>query len=407
MNTPIRPAPAAASLGPGSLLPAFATGESAGGQFNSLLEDRLLAPGKSAREPSKKGNREEPEPPERLLLEAGVIPPLVVPPVLELPVAAELVPASFPTSPDGSSPGPETRAPVAPLPSPTMENARPASPEGEAPSSGEIVLPEFSPVSEAEARELLARYDLETASKQARNGQKTAGMPAAQQERMLSHSQKLNEFAAEPEQKVPGSGSFLAVPRLEVEFRPSPVITVPLKHPALALENSAGMPGLITISSGFEQGATVEFPHTTPVQESPDIPLLDAIREHIQSIRSGGADSLEVTLSPEAGTELLLRVEKIEGEIHVRLRFERGDFAALESQWPQIQQALAAQGIKAESLDSGAGGYAGQPDRHDRQESGEETRSSANQPPPHLKPVAGTPKPRATVPAVDGWQSWA
>jgi hypothetical protein len=42
-----------------------------------------------------------------------------------------------------------------------------------------------------------------------------------------------------------------------------------------------------------------------------------------------------------------------DGTVHARARCERGDFQSLNAQWPQLQQSLAAHGIRVNDLSAG------------------------------------------------------
>jgi flagellar hook-length control protein FliK len=68
------------------------------------------------------------------------------------------------------------------------------------------------------------------------------------------------------------------------------------------------------------------------------------------SKREGAA--LEVTIKPDAGTELSLHIRFHAGQIEARAVCQRGDYAALQSDWPELQERLSRQGIKLSGLET-------------------------------------------------------
>ncbi|MFO1511540.1 MAG: hypothetical protein U1F83_01270 [Verrucomicrobiota bacterium] len=61
-------------------------------------------------------------------------------------------------------------------------------------------------------------------------------------------------------------------------------------------------------------------------------------------------DLVEVVLTPDAKTQISLRLQWREGQVEAQARCDLGDFRALNSQWPQLQAALAAQGVRLSHL---------------------------------------------------------
>jgi GTP cyclohydrolase II len=141
------------------------------------------------------------------------------------------------------------------------------------------------------------------------------------------------------------------------------------------------------------------------------IEVAEAIRTHVQILKSSGQEKLEVVLRPDAQTELRLHVEKVNGEVLVQARCDRGDMARLESNWSAIQQTLANQGVRVEALQHGAN-LQNQP-RDWNHSSGSPNQQSARD---HQKifveqkiesPKGTRPKPTRANATVRGWQSWA
>ena len=79
--------------------------------------------------------------------------------------------------------------------------------------------------------------------------------------------------------------------------------------------------------------------------------LVETIRTEITSLRQLGETNMTVVLRPDSGTQLSLNVSiGRDGTIHAQARCERGDFQTLNAQWPQLQQSLAAHGIRIADL---------------------------------------------------------
>jgi hypothetical protein len=79
--------------------------------------------------------------------------------------------------------------------------------------------------------------------------------------------------------------------------------------------------------------------------------LVESIRTEVSSLRHRGEMNMTVVLRPDSGTQLSLDVSiGRDGTIHAQARCERGDFQMLNAQWPQLQQSLAAHGIRIADL---------------------------------------------------------
>ena len=100
---------------------------------------------------------------------------------------------------------------------------------------------------------------------------------------------------------------------------------------------------------------------------SPTVPaegIRRAIENAAAALRRTDASSLSLVLTPDSNTQLALHVELQQGRLDVRVVLERGDFAALGTEWSQLQSRFAEQGVRLAPLVSGAGtgdGLAGEP----------------------------------------------
>lgn len=398
MNATIRPDRSGVNAGAGSLLPGFAAPQTQAAEFSSVLSDQI--PGVSPIED------QEPEGEEKKQEEDGeaTVSPFASvfwqPPSLEIKPALNPPPASTSTEP---LPGADAVLNGTPV----IEATRPPEVElPEAPAGEQVknsLLELLTPVSE-ETEFIEPVLQLLPKPMEAR--QKGSGMRAAQQEFMLSRSQKANEIAAATGQELPEARFFA----LDVEFSAALLQPAPMRIPLK--QEGPGIPVLPSLPLQTElpsvSGSPAQALEGTPVREI-DFSLIDSINEHIQFLRAGTNDSIEVSLSPDSETELFLRIQKIDGEISVQVRLDRGNFADLEFQWPQLQQTLAAQGIKLEELgtsNSNSGLSA-----HDQRESSQPEREDRTEPAPEAKiisrPTPNKPAPSDSTGSSSRWQRWA
>lgn len=94
-----------------------------------------------------------------------------------------------------------------------------------------------------------------------------------------------------------------------------------------------------------------ESRETVPVKAAQAVHLVESIRTEVANIRQRSDTTMTVVLRPDSGTQLSLDISIArDGSVHAQARCERGDFQSLQAQWPQLQQSLAAHGIKIADL---------------------------------------------------------
>jgi hypothetical protein len=74
--------------------------------------------------------------------------------------------------------------------------------------------------------------------------------------------------------------------------------------------------------------------------------LEQLISHQAATIRQSGADSMGVSLKLDANTELFLQLTTQNGQLQASLRCEKGSFTAQDTQWAQLQAALARQNVQ-------------------------------------------------------------
>lgn len=96
-----------------------------------------------------------------------------------------------------------------------------------------------------------------------------------------------------------------------------------------------------------------------------------------------GRESMSVVLRPDQQTEMHLHLVVSNGHVDVEARISRGDLAHLQSQWSHLQQNLALQGVRLQSIEEsrdfaqqGGGGFGGS-SHFTRQDSGDSRRREA------------------------------
>ena len=149
-----------------------------------------------------------------------------------------------------------------------------------------------------------------------------------------------------------------------------------------------------------------------PVRPVEPIAVVEQIRAHIELLKASTAEKLDVVIRPDAQTELNIQVEKVNGHIHVQVRCDRGDFAALETQWGTIQSTLATQGIRVDPLQQGPGAQLQQQGSHNSHNfSGQHSNQHDERPAVLIEQEftnrEGTRPKTARGSVGRGWQSWA
>ena len=239
---------------------------------------------------------------------------------------------------------------------------------------------------------------------------KASGIVAAQGASMLLSSQRQEETA--PGQDISISMESIEAGAFEESFQYKPGASresAPRRD--LELAEFSATDALAPEWSSFEG-----ISESSDLQASKRVDLVDVaetIRTHVELLKTSGPGKLDVVLRPDGQTELHLHVEKVNGQILVQARCDRGDFSRLEANWAAVQHTLANQGVRVESLQNGA-----QFQQHNQHwQNGENGSSSFQQQSsskqekfpldPKFENPKGTRSSSTSSGAVRGWQSWA
>jgi hypothetical protein len=229
-----------------------------------------------------------------------------------------------------------------------------------------------------------------------------AGTVVAQLEKQMKNVEKTAEIAPPIEQKMPvrdvSRRSSAEIARLE---------------PASFISNSE-----FSAKIDFSAGQVSE---AAPAKSLEAAHLVESIRTEVASFRHGPDATINVVLKPQSGGELMLNLSVAhDGAIHVQAHCDRTNFQSLNAQWPQLQQALGAQGIRMSDLSN-----TGQSHQHSTGQNSSQSFSREQNPqqprrdqdaPSFEEEMAGTPSRLAGNKTAfqpgrpasrRSWQSWA
>lgn len=168
-----------------------------------------------------------------------------------------------------------------------------------------------------------------------------------------------------------------------------------------------------------------EARETIPVKSLQAAHLVESIRTEVTTLRQSSDTTMTVVLRPDSGTQLSLNLSiGRDGAVHAQARCERGDFQTLQAQWPQLQQSLAAHGIRiadlanqnntqqqnhrsAEAFQNPDRGQSQQQQRNDRDLPSFEDQFTASKSKISSAKTSPQPQPPARANATRRWQSWA
>lgn len=172
------------------------------------------------------------------------------------------------------------------------------------------------------------------------------GIATAQSRLAMNSTTNLDVSAGRTEQFLPGtlpsSGSNLPpLPGLPAESRGG--VPAPGAEDIAAAKLSPVSPA--PVRAGGAEANAVEARPLAPMGRISDI-----ISREVRLFKRAADDLVEVVLTPDAKTQISLRLQWREGQVEAQARCDFGDFKALNLQWPQLQAALAAHGVRLSHL---------------------------------------------------------
>jgi hypothetical protein len=76
----------------------------------------------------------------------------------------------------------------------------------------------------------------------------------------------------------------------------------------------------------------------------------EIISREVRMFKRGGDDLMEVVLTPDARTQISLKLQWRDGQVEVQARCDMGNYHSLNGDWPQLQAALAGHGVRLSHL---------------------------------------------------------
>jgi hypothetical protein len=196
------------------------------------------------------------------------------------------------------------------------------------------------------------------------------GMATADSPSLVELTPKQDKNASAKEQNLPGEnapGEKLSPPILKVrlgdrvvspafaklaEIARKPVRVV--EHaPTISPSETLATPG--TTVTGTVTG-TEPTPGTAALGQVERLEKLGALVADCSVVlKETGNASLSIVIKPDAGTELTLHLRMRDGQVEVTAEMQRGDKAAFDSGWKQLQERLERQGIQLSALGTSLG----------------------------------------------------
>lgn len=93
-----------------------------------------------------------------------------------------------------------------------------------------------------------------------------------------------------------------------------------------------------------ELASEAEVPATTLQR------MNEVVTREVKMFKRAGDDLVEVVLTPDAKTQISLKLQWRDGQVEVQARCDLGDYRSLNSEWGQLQAAMAQQGVRLSHL---------------------------------------------------------
>ena len=133
---------------------------------------------------------------------------------------------------------------------------------------------------------------------------------------------------------------------------------------SLCAGNQSNYRDATAFATTVSSAATLRSEEATPIADVPPVErIARAVLDGVAHLRQTKNESVSVVLKPDAGTELLLRVEMRDGALSAQLHFERGGSPALDQHWDELQRRLAEHGVRLSRGDAAGFNGDAQPER--------------------------------------------
>ena len=173
---------------------------------------------------------------------------------------------------------------------------------------------------------------------------KTHGTAVAKMTVSMNNEPKMEEVAGLTQQLLPGG----AVSQF------APGINLPSEPPRSACGENIGVDALSAaarLTTGLARTDDSVSGDLLDVRDaSPSARLGEVISREVRMFKRGGDDLVEVVLTPDAKTQISLKLQWRDGQVEVQARCDMGDHRLLNTQWSQLQASFAAHGVRLSHL---------------------------------------------------------
>lgn len=179
---------------------------------------------------------------------------------------------------------------------------------------------------------------------QAESLEKVDGIGGAKSSVTMKNAMKMEEVAGVAEQLLPGATApaVSAIPNLPGEARR--VLT--------GVNSSAeGLQAAGKIAAAPVRADVSTTADASEIRAASPLPRVsELISREVRMFKRAGDDLVEVVLTPDAKTQISLRLQWREGQVEVQARCDFGDYNSLNTQWQQLQTSMASHGVRLSHL---------------------------------------------------------
>lgn len=161
----------------------------------------------------------------------------------------------------------------------------------------------------------------------------------------MKNTQKTDEIAGMTQQILPSvqSAQVPLLPGLSAAgFRREKTVSLSTDSSALASEKISFSPVRTDAAAGPEVSASSAPSALGRIGE--------LVTREVRLFKRAADDLVEVVLTPDAKTQISLRLQWRDGQVEVQARCDTGDYRTLNGNWPQLQASLAGQGVRLSHL---------------------------------------------------------
>jgi hypothetical protein len=173
------------------------------------------------------------------------------------------------------------------------------------------------------------------------------GIAGAQTSQAMNTTIKKDESAGRAEQILPGALPSTVPPLPKLAGETSRTNPSEISGEVIAAAKLSTSPSL------SPSPVRVDVADTLPAELRPLAPLgriSDILSREVRLFKRAADDLVEVVLTPDARTQISLRLQWRDGQVVAQARCDLGDYRSLNTQWPQLQAALADQGVRLSHL---------------------------------------------------------